>query len=176
MYDFIIIIIQWHYDSYNGWKYFNFEYPFIIIISLFLLFLKMHCYYYLIFEWWWEIIKEKMNESGEELPDGQYNYGNNSYFINDLAKFLVILSLGGKLILQYEFLFNILLFFFYFYFYYFFILVLFYSFLFFIYIYIYYLLFQLFIFCLISFMQNLIVGNGCGILLHNDQYYWYNFV
>ena len=34
-----------------------------------------------------DLLKNKIREPGEELPDGQYNYGNNSYFLNDLAAF-----------------------------------------------------------------------------------------
>lgn len=43
-----------------------------------------------------DMIKQKINEKGEELPDGQYNYGNNAYFLGDLAKFFSHTFFAGR--------------------------------------------------------------------------------
>eukprot|EP00026_Physarum_polycephalum_P017153 Phypoly_transcript_18277.p1 GENE.Phypoly_transcript_18277~~Phypoly_transcript_18277.p1 ORF type:complete len:249 (+),score=30.23 Phypoly_transcript_18277:71-748(+) len=43
-----------------------------------------------------ELLKSKLNAQGDELPDGQYNYGNNLYFLKDLAAFFSRTFFAGR--------------------------------------------------------------------------------
>jgi hypothetical protein len=42
------------------------------------------------------LLKSKLGEPGDELPDGQYNYGNNTYFLKDLAAFFSRTFFAGR--------------------------------------------------------------------------------